>query len=98
MDGLALGIFGLIALGVCVKFKNQILPHKNAVKFLFAGGVCLGFSVVCDLLNRKLGPVSIVVEESFKILGVTMFFGAYLVMFQSFLGRALGKSEEAAAH
>ncbi len=78
-DFLPLVLFGLIGIGVCLFYRKELLGHKEIFPFLFLGGLSfLGtvtFHILYPLYNND---ILIVVEESFKILGVSFFFGGYL--------------------
>ena len=87
LDGLVIGAFGLMAAGLCFYFRKEIFRHKEMFPFLFLGGFCLVGTVVFDQLWR-LKDIAItieVIEESIKIVGVSLFFTAFLTALTSFI-------------
>lgn len=86
LDGVVLAVFGLIALGICLYFRRELLKHKQILPFLLLGGICLAGTVVFHILER-IDIVLEVIEESFKIVGVSLFFAGFFVVLTSFLKR-----------
>jgi len=86
LDGLVLAVFGLIALGICFYFRRELLKHKQILPFLLLGGACLAGTVVFHILERT-DIVLEVIEESFKIVGVSFFFAGFLTVLTSFVKR-----------
>jgi len=87
-DGLVIGFFGLIAAGVCWSFRKEILRYKTFLFFICLGGLGLGGTVLFDQLETVVGHhKGVVIEESFKIVGVTCFFAAYQTALFDFLKR-----------
>ena len=86
LDGIVIAFFGLIALGVCFYFRKAIAKHKVMLPFLLLGGVCLMGTVICHMFERVHIYIE-VAEESFKVVGVSMFFSAYLLTLLSFLDK-----------
>jgi len=86
LDGVVLAVFGLIALGICLYFRRELLKHKQILPFLLLGGICLAGTVVFHILER-IDIILEVVEESFKIVGVSFFFAGFFTVLTSFLKR-----------
>lgn len=84
LDGLTIGFFGLIAFGVCYYFRKEILRQKEILPFLFLGAFGLLGTVVFHMLER-INIVYEVIEEGFKILGVSFFFAGFLVTLLSLI-------------
>ncbi|MCM8769628.1 MAG: hypothetical protein NC911_08185 [Candidatus Omnitrophica bacterium] len=76
MDGITIAGFGLLALLVCWFFRKEIFRDRSFLFFLAVGGICLAGTIFFDLF-KQLGVWGIVVEESFKIVGVSSFFSGY---------------------
>jgi hypothetical protein len=89
LDGLVIGAFGLIALGVCFYFRKELFRHKDMFPFLFLGAFCLLGTVVFDQLWRleNVALTMEVIEESIKIVGVSFFFAAFLTALTTFIKR-----------
>ena len=77
LDNLVIAFFGLVALGVCLKFRKEIGKHKDLFPFLTFGAIGLAGAVIFHSYER-LNIVWEVVEESFKIVGVSFFFAGFL--------------------
>lgn len=87
-DGLVIGAFGLIAAGICWSFRKEILRYKTFLLLICLGGLGLGGTVLFDQLENVVGHhKGVVIEESFKIIGVTFFFAAYQTALFDFLKR-----------
>ncbi len=86
LDGLVIGFFGLIGLAVCVYFRRAILQYKVMLPFLISGAVFLLGTIICNQFEHINIYVQ-VIEESSKIIGVFMFFAAYLLALLSFSDR-----------
>ena len=84
LDNLVIAAFGLIALTVCFCFRKELLRHKALLPFLFLGAVGIAGTVVFHAFER-INIVWEVVEESFKILGVSFLFAGYLLTLSSFI-------------
>jgi len=86
LDNLVLAAFGLIALWVCFSFRKELLKHKEIFPFLFLGGLGLVGTIIFHRFER-VDIVLEVIEEGFKILGVSFFFAGFLVTLTSFIKR-----------
>lgn len=87
-DGLVIGTFGLIAAGVCWYFRKEILRYKTFLLFICLGALGLGGTVLFDQLETVVGHhKGVVIEESFKVIGVTFFFSAYQTALFDFFKR-----------
>ncbi len=87
-DGLSTLGYGFVALGVCYYFRKEVLRYRSCLIYYVLGGIFLVLTSVLDLGNES--QLQIVIEESFKILGVVSFLLAYL-------GALLGSVEDARA-
>jgi len=87
LDGLVIGAFGLLALGVCIYFRKELFKHKVIFPFLFLGAFGLCGTVLFHMLER-IDIVFEVIEESLKVLGVSFFFVSYLVALSFTLGKS----------
>jgi hypothetical protein len=84
LDNLVIAFFGLVALWVCFKFRKEILKHKEILPFFFFGALGLLGTIVFHSFER-VSIIWEVVEESFKIVGVSFFFAGFLNMLLSFI-------------
>jgi len=87
LDGLVIGCFGLLALGVCIYFRKELLKYKVIFPFLFLGAIGLCGTVVFHMLER-IDIVFEVIEESLKVIGVSFFFTSYLAALSFTLRKA----------
>ncbi len=85
-DNLVIACYGLVAVGACYYFRRAILSHSVMWPCLAAGGFCLAGTVAFHCLER-IDIVYEVVEESFKIVGVSFFFLAYFLACMTSLDR-----------
>ncbi len=90
-DGLTLAFFGLIALGVCIYFRKQILFNKNFIILCVLGACGLCGTVVFDQLEYRGAVIYKLIEETFKIVGVTFFLSAYIIALTDFLATLKGR-------
>ncbi len=87
LDNLVIAFFGLVALWVCFKFRKEIFKHKKEMlPFLLFGAVGLAGTVIFHSFER-IWIVWEVVEESFKIVGVSFFFAGFLNALLSFINK-----------
>jgi len=84
LDNLVLAFFGLVASGVCFYFRKELIKHKQILPFFFLGAVGLLGTVVFHAFER-VDIVYEVIEESFKLVGVSFFFAGFLVALTSFV-------------
>ena len=84
LDGLVLGFFGIIASGVCFYFRKEIFKHRELMLYLILGAVGLLGTVIFHSLEG-INIVYEVIEESFKILGVSFLFAGFLATLLSFI-------------
>ncbi|MBD3264414.1 MAG: hypothetical protein GF375_04850 [Candidatus Omnitrophica bacterium] len=89
LDGVVIAFFGLVALAVCFYFRRTIFQNKVMLPFLTVGGICLAGTVICHL-GERIHIFVEVAEESFKIVGVSSFFSAYILAFISSLDKLSG--------
>jgi hypothetical protein len=88
LDGVVIGVFGLIAFAVCAHFRKEIIRHPTFVFLVVVAGVCLAGTVLCDQLEPVLGHhLGVVIEESFKVTGACVLFTAYLTVLFDYLKR-----------
>ena len=80
VDGVTIGVFGLIALCVCFKFRQQIMEQKEILRFFFYASIGFIWHIVFDLLYTRDAFILIVLEESSKIIAVSLFFGGFLTV------------------
>ncbi|MCF7916729.1 MAG: hypothetical protein K9L61_03035 [Candidatus Omnitrophica bacterium] len=83
LDNLVIASFGIIALILCLYFRKVIFNNKIMLPFFAIGGFGLAGTVIFHSFER-INIYYEVVEESFKLVGVTSFFSAYLLAFLSF--------------
>ncbi|MFO8052884.1 MAG: hypothetical protein R6U54_02850 [Candidatus Omnitrophota bacterium] len=83
LDNFVIAFFGIIALSLCLYFRKVIFKNKTMLPFLAIGGLGLIGTVIFHSFE-KINVYYEVAEESFKLIGVTSFFSAYLVAFLSF--------------
>ncbi|UCG34691.1 MAG: hypothetical protein JSW17_04140 [Candidatus Omnitrophota bacterium] len=84
LDNLVLAFFGLVALSVCFYFRKELIKHKNILLFLFLGAFGLLGTVIFHALER-IDIVYEVIEESFKLVGVSFFFAGFLSVLTTFI-------------
>jgi hypothetical protein len=72
MDGLALMIYGAIALVLFYKFKNEIFRYRQALWLFAVGGVFFAMTTVLDL--NSVDQFKIIVEETAKLIAVAFIF------------------------
>ena len=77
LDGLVFLILGAIAVLTGYKARKEISPYKDFIILFALGFICLGGMITFDILDQNSKVIK-VIEESFKITGVTFFFTAYL--------------------
>jgi len=82
LDGIVIGVFALAAFAFCYFYRKEVFSHKIILPFFSLAGVCLVATVIFDQLET-INIILEVLEESFKIVGVTLFFGGYLATFLS---------------
>jgi hypothetical protein len=75
-DGAILGIFGLLALALIYQNRRSILSHKDFVHCLYFAFICFVGMVITDLFEDQRIAIE-VIDESFKMVGVTYFLMAY---------------------
>lgn len=79
LDGITLGLYGVLALFLFFKFKKEILKYKDAV-FLFC--VCGFFFLISICLDiGSTYQFRIVLEESFKLMAVGFLLSGYVSIF-----------------
>ncbi|MCF7879093.1 MAG: hypothetical protein K9L95_06490 [Candidatus Omnitrophica bacterium] len=83
LDNLVIAFFGIIAFSLCLYFRKVIFKNKIMLPFLAIGGLGLIGTVIFHSFE-KINVYYEVAEESFKLVGVTSFFAAYLISFLSF--------------
>jgi hypothetical protein len=84
LDNLVIAAFGLIALGVCFYFRRELSRHKEIFPFLFFGGLGLIGTVIFHRFER-IDILYEVIEEGFKLLGVSFLFAGFLTALTSFI-------------
>ena len=93
LDGLVIGFFGLLALGVCFYFRKELLKYKVIFPFLFLGAFGLCGTVMFHMLER-INIVFEVIEESLKVIGVSFFLTSYLAALSFTLKKTLISYQE----
>lgn len=83
LDNLVIASFGLVALVFCIYFRKAIWQQKIMLPFFTLGALNLIGTVIFHSFE-KISIYYEVAEESFKLVGVTAFFSAYLLAFLSF--------------
>jgi hypothetical protein len=83
LDNLVIAFFGIIALIFCIYFRKVVLKNKIMIPFFILGGLGLTGTVIFHSFER-INVYYEVAEESFKLVGVTSFFSAYLLAFLTF--------------
>jgi hypothetical protein len=83
LDNLVIAFFGIIALIFCIYFRKVVLKNKIMIPFFAIGGICLIGTASFHSFER-INVYYEVAEESFKLVGVTSFFSAYLLAFLTF--------------
>lgn len=76
-DWFVMGLYGVFAIFVCLYFRKEVIKHKKLLPFLIGGGIGLFGTALFDFLNSS--PLAIVIEESFKIIGVSYLFVGFLM-------------------
>jgi len=84
LDNLVIAFFGLVALGICLYFRKEILRHRRILPFLAFGSLGLIGTVVLHSFEG-VNIIFEVMEESFKIIGVSFFFSGFLTVMVSFI-------------
>ncbi|MCF7893441.1 MAG: hypothetical protein K9L84_00045 [Candidatus Omnitrophica bacterium] len=83
LDNLVIASFGIIALMLCLYFRKVIFKNKIMLPFFLLGGLGLAGTIIFHSFER-INIYYEVAEESFKLVGVTSFFSAYLLAFLTF--------------
>lgn len=86
LDNLVIAFFGLIALAVCWRFRREFLQHRQILPFLGFGAIGLVGTVIFHHFER-VNIIFEVIEESFKIVGVSFFFSGFLTVLITFINR-----------
>jgi uncharacterized membrane protein YsdA (DUF1294 family) len=76
LEGLIFAVMAIFGITIAVKCRREITERKDFVVFCVLATVCLAGMILFDLLNQD-NPVIKVIEETFKLTGVTFFFTAY---------------------
>ena len=76
-DALILGGFGLLGMGLFWYFRNELLKYREFSILFFVAGGCFLMMVLFDHYGSHASHWMIL-EDSFKLLGVTFFMGSYL--------------------
>ena len=80
LDGLATGLYGLVAAAVCYYYRREILAHRETLVFFCLGGL---FLAATSALNIGDAPKwQIVIEETCKVMGVVSFLLGHLAAFR----------------
>ncbi|MFC1658634.1 hypothetical protein ACFL1D_04515 [Candidatus Omnitrophota bacterium] len=88
LDNMIIAVYGLIALATAYYFRRAIMEHKVILPCLVLGTVGL-FGTVLFHCFERFDIIYEVVEESFKIAGVTFFFLAYFLALLSSLDQLI---------
>ncbi len=75
-DGWLLGGLGVVGLYIAYRFRREVSQHKDFLFLFVAATLFFAGMVLADQLVAEGFPWGII-EEAFKILGVTFFFAAY---------------------
>ncbi|MBN3040369.1 MAG: hypothetical protein JW867_04515 [Candidatus Omnitrophica bacterium] len=84
LDNFVIVFFGLAALAVCFCFRKELFKHKELKPFLLFGAVGLVGTVVFHAFER-INIVLEVIEESFKIVGVSFFFAGFFTTLLAYI-------------
>jgi hypothetical protein len=81
LDGLATGLYGVVAAVICYRYRSEILARREILIFFALGGV---FLLLTSALNIGVAaPWQIILEESCKLMGVVSFLLGHLAAFRS---------------
>ncbi len=83
LDNLVIASFGIVSLIFCIYFRKAIWQQKIMLPFFALGALGLIGTVIFHSFE-SINVYYEVAEESFKLVGVTAFFSAYLLAFLSF--------------
>lgn len=76
-DGVILGLFGVIGIGIVCRWRKQVLQFGNFIFMFLVATLFFICMIVSDQFLPEVYPLTLF-EEIFKILGVAFFFVAYL--------------------
>ncbi len=79
VDGLSTALYGVVALGVCWMFREEILRFRSTFVFFCVGGFFLAATSALNFGNAPAWQVAL--EESCKLLGVCSFLLGFLSAF-----------------
>ena len=79
LDGFTLALYGVAALLLFLKFKDEILKYKGALVFFGIGGAFFLLSLLLDI--GSIDQFQIILEESAKLLAVGFLFSGYITIF-----------------
>lgn len=79
LDGVTLGLYGVLALFLFFKFKKEILQHKDAVFLFCVCGFFFLLSICLDIGSTY--QFRITLEESFKLMAVGFLLSGYVSIF-----------------
>ena len=82
MDGLTLGLYLVAAIFVFLKFKDEVLRHKNAFILFCAGAFFFLVSISLDV--KASSNFRIVLEESAKLTAVAFLFLGHVSVFMDY--------------
>ncbi|MDD5071097.1 MAG: hypothetical protein PHV17_10270 [Candidatus Omnitrophica bacterium] len=92
LDGLFFALLGIVGIIIALKFWKEISRYRDFILLCVLGVFCLGGMVVFDMINQD-SPLIKVIEESFKITGVTFFFAAFLSVVLTQIKQAINGDE-----
>ncbi len=72
LDGVVLSLYGVAAVFLFFRFKEEILRYKDALLLFLAGGIFFLVSIMFDIKSTE--QFRIILEESAKLIAVAFFF------------------------
>ncbi|MBD3380233.1 MAG: hypothetical protein GF408_07215 [Candidatus Omnitrophica bacterium] len=76
LDGLTLSLYGMAALWLFYRFRDEIVKYKSAMTLFFICGILFLVSITLDL--RSVDHFRIVLEESFKLSAVGFLLSGFI--------------------
>jgi hypothetical protein len=91
LDGLTLGLYGVGAIALFLKYRKELLAYPRALVLFSACGVFFCVSILLDL--GSVDKVRIFLEESSKLIAVSFLFTGFLSILWSVLA-GIGPEEK----
>lgn len=83
LDGITLALYGVVAVLLFFKFKNELLRYRDAIFLFCAGGAFFLLSIGLDL--RTVEQFKLVLEESSKVFAVGFLLSGFAAIFYNVL-------------